>query len=87
MRVTLRARRVLLATKLIASRRKDADADVRELAKRTSTSAATTDALEALIYRYYADRNALELNHRVVLRCRPRSGRSPKQPSALSRHR
>ncbi|ONH49540.1 hypothetical protein CcI49_38615 [Frankia sp. CcI49] len=49
----------LLATKLIAQRRKDA-ADIRELADRTGLAEATADQLEALIYQYYTDPGILE---------------------------
>ncbi|ONH38104.1 MULTISPECIES: DUF6036 family nucleotidyltransferase [Protofrankia] len=49
----------LLAMKLIAQRRRDAD-DIRELAARTGTTDATADELEALIYRHYTDPGMLE---------------------------
>ncbi|MBL7488907.1 hypothetical protein I6A60_02450 [Frankia sp. AgB1.9] len=49
----------LLATKLIAQRRKDAR-DILELAARAGLTDATADELEALIYRYYTDAGALE---------------------------
>jgi len=60
LRVTYASDEFLLATKLIASRRKDAE-DVRELAERTDMTGATAHALEALIYRYYTDQGALEM--------------------------
>ncbi|MGF7235466.1 MAG: DUF6036 family nucleotidyltransferase [Frankia sp.] len=50
----------LLATKLIAQRRKDSR-DILELAARTAMTAATANDLEALIYRYYTDPDALEV--------------------------
>jgi hypothetical protein len=49
----------LLATKLIAQRRKDSR-DILELAARTGMTHATANELEALIYRYYTDADALE---------------------------
>jgi hypothetical protein len=48
----------LLATKLVAQRRKDSR-DILELAERTAMTDATADDLEALIYRHYTDADAL----------------------------
>jgi Nucleotidyltransferase of unknown function (DUF6036) len=59
LRVTYATGEFLLATKIIAQRRKDAR-DILELASRTGTSQATADDLESLIYRYYTDAGALE---------------------------
>jgi hypothetical protein len=49
----------LLATKLVAQRRKDA-ADIVTLAKRLRMENASADDLERLISRYYTDEDALE---------------------------
>ncbi|ONH30458.1 hypothetical protein [Pseudofrankia asymbiotica] len=49
----------LLATKLIAQRRKDS-LDILELAARTGMMDATADKLEALIYRHSTDVGAFE---------------------------
>jgi hypothetical protein len=57
--VTYASDEFLLATKLIAQRRKDSR-DILELAARKGMSSATADDLESLIYRYYTDVGALE---------------------------
>jgi hypothetical protein len=49
----------LLATKLVAQRRKDA-ADIVTLARRLNMENATADDLEQLISRYYTDEDSLE---------------------------
>ncbi len=49
----------LLATKLVAQRRKDA-ADIVTLASRLHVENASADDLEQLIYRYYTDEDSLE---------------------------
>jgi uncharacterized nucleotidyltransferase DUF6036 len=49
----------LLATKLVAQRRKDA-ADIVALARRLQMEQASADELEQLIYRYYTDEDSLE---------------------------
>ena len=49
----------LLATKLVAQRRKDA-ADIVALAGRLQMENASADDLEQLIYRYYTDEDSLE---------------------------
>ncbi|MEV6413022.1 hypothetical protein [Kribbella sp. NPDC051718] len=49
----------LLATKLVAQRRKDA-ADIVALAKRLAMEHASADDLERLIHRYYTDEDSLE---------------------------
>lgn len=49
----------LLATKLVAQRRKDA-ADIVALARRLQMENASADDLEQLIYRYYTDEDSLE---------------------------
>jgi hypothetical protein len=49
----------LLATKLVAQRRKDA-ADIVALAGRLTMENASADDLERLIYRYYTDEDSLE---------------------------
>jgi hypothetical protein len=49
----------LLATKLIAQRRKDAS-DIVNLASRTGMENASADDLEGLIRRYYTDKGSLE---------------------------
>ncbi len=57
--VTYASDEFLLATKLIAQRRRDSR-DILELAARTGMTHATAGDLEALIYRYYADAGILE---------------------------
>jgi hypothetical protein len=59
LRVTVASDEFLLATKLIAQRRKDAS-DIRELATRIGLADASPEDLEALIYRYYTDLGQLE---------------------------
>jgi hypothetical protein len=57
--VTYATDEFLLATKLVAQRRKDA-ADIVALAKRLHMEHASADDLEQLIYRYYTDEDSLE---------------------------
>ena len=49
----------LLATKLVAQRRKDAG-DIVALARRLHMENASADELEQVIYRYYTDEDSLE---------------------------
>ncbi|GAA0962923.1 hypothetical protein GCM10009554_81590 [Kribbella koreensis] len=57
--ITYASDEFLLATKLVAQRRKDA-ADIVALAKRLSMEHASADDLERLIHRYYTDEDSLE---------------------------
>ncbi|WP_328334975.1 DUF6036 family nucleotidyltransferase [Kribbella sp. NBC_00382] len=57
--ITYASDEFLLATKLVAQRRKDA-ADIVALARRLHLEHASADELEQLIYRYYTDEDSLE---------------------------
>ncbi|MGW7682470.1 hypothetical protein ACWGID_17140 [Kribbella sp. NPDC054772] len=57
--ITYASDEFLLATKLIAQRRKDAG-DIITLTKRLHLENASSDDLEQLIYRYYTDEESLE---------------------------
>lgn len=59
LRITYAGDEFLLATKLVAQRRKDA-ADIIALARRLGMEHASADDLEQLIYRYYTDEDSLE---------------------------
>jgi hypothetical protein len=57
--ITYAADEFLLATKLVAQRRKDAG-DIVALARRLQLENASADELEQVIYRYYTDEDSLE---------------------------
>lgn len=57
--ITYASDEFLLATKLVAQRRKDA-ADIVVLARRLQLDDASADDLEQVIYRYYTDEDSLE---------------------------
>ncbi|WP_133806153.1 hypothetical protein [Kribbella caucasensis] len=59
LRITYATDEFLLATKLVAQRRKDA-ADIVALAGRLQMENASADDLKHLIYRYYTDEYSLE---------------------------
>jgi hypothetical protein len=59
LRITYATDEFLLATKLVAQRRKDA-ADIVTLARRLEMQNASADDLEQLISRYYTDEDSLE---------------------------
>ncbi|WP_239308641.1 MULTISPECIES: DUF6036 family nucleotidyltransferase [unclassified Frankia] len=59
LRVTYASDEFLLATKLVAQRRKDSR-DILELAARTGMTHATAEDFEMLIYRYYTDPGIFE---------------------------